>query len=278
MSRRRFLRRGLAVLALVALALAVDALWLEPASLSVRPQDIASGGWSCPPIRIAVLADIHAGAPYIDREKLQRIVALTNAQQPDLILLAGDYVIDGVVGGNFIPPEDTAKILAQLQAPLGRYGVLGNHDHWLGVARMQQAFAAAGIPLLDNDMRKLEHAGCGFWLAGLDDITTGKPKQDTLAQWFTPGEPAIAFTHSPDVFPELPARYALLIAGHTHGGQVRLPWLGALVVPSHYGQRYAAGHVHEHTDLFVSTGIGTSILPIRFGAPPEISLLTVHAP
>ncbi len=277
-SMRKRLKLTLAALAVAGIALGADALWIEPSSLRVAEHEIAVAGWSCPPIRIAVLADIHAGSPYIGRDKLQRIVELTNAQQPDLILLAGDYVIDDVFGGSFIPPEELAQTMAQLQAPLGRYAVLGNHDRLLGAARMQQAFAAAGLPLLDNDTRRLQHAGCGFWLAGLEDIGSGRPRPDMLAQRFAPGEPVIAVTHSPDVFAKLAPRYALLIAGHTHGGQVRLPWFGALLVPSSYGQRYAIGHVHEHTDLFVSSGIGTSIFPIRFGAPPEISLLTVHAP
>ena len=114
-------------------------------------------------------------------------------------------------------------------------------------------------------------------LAGIGDFWTQSSDPARALAGIPKNAAAICFTHSPDVFPLLPKTCALTVAGHTHGGQVRLPFVGRLVVPSRYGQRYAAGYVREGgKSLFVSTGIGTSIFPVRFGVPPEISLLTLQ--
>ncbi|MGH8457616.1 MAG: metallophosphoesterase, partial [Stenotrophobium sp.] len=207
------------------LAVIAWAFWWEPSSLRVTEHPLPLLHWpaSQSGLRIAVITDVHAGAPFIDRAKLRKIVTMTNAAHPDLTVLLGDYVIDGIPGGHFIPPEDVARILGGLRAPLGVYGVVGNYDDALGLQRVIRAFDAAGIPMLEN---RLEHINSGrfhFALLGIDSNSLDLPRIDQQFHLLGADEPVIMLMHHPDVFPMLPARVNLALAGHTHGGQVRLP-------------------------------------------------------
>ena len=270
-----------ATMLLLALALAVWAFFIEPDRIVVHEETIAPRGWptAFDRLKIAVISDLHAGSPHINKEKLQAVVAKTNELQPDLILLPGDFVVqESVLGGKFVEPDEIASSLKELRAPLGVYAVLGNHDWWFNGERVRAALEAAGIRVLENDVTQLERNGEKIWLAGLADLWTRKQDiQGTLAKAQTDAA-VIAFTHNPDVFPLIPARVSLTIAGHTHGGQVNIPFLGRRVVPSSNGERYAAGHIIEDgRHLFVTTGIGTSIFPVRFRVAPEIALLTISS-
>lgn len=260
--------------------LTVYGFYIEPSGIRVKEYDIALGDGAArlpEPLRIAVIADLHAGAPYINEAKIDRIVALTNASHPDLILLPGDFVIQGVLGGSPIPIEITAAKLRGLSAPLGVYAVLGNHEQRTDPEHIAETIDAAGIPVLENRSLRIDTEGGPLYLVGLSDAWSTQPDIERALANVPPGTAALCFTHSPDVFPDLPSACALTVAGHTHGGQVWLPFIGRPVVPSHYGQRYAAGLIRENgKTLFVSTGIGTSILPVRFGVPPEISVLNVR--
>ena len=274
------LRKFFVCASLFVLGLGLWAFWLEPASLSNEDHELTLPGWpdSCDGLRVAVLADLHVGSPFNGVDKLEQIVDLTLKAKPDLILLAGDYTIHGVVGGNVVAPEIIAKGLSRLAAPLGVYAVIGNHDHREGTRRVRRALESNGIKVLDDDSIPLKLAECRIWLAGLSDLWTGKRAYQAALALIPLGAPTIAFTHNPDSFPILPKPVTLTIAGHTHGGQVRLPLLGRLIVPSDYGERYAIGHVVENgRHLFVSPGLGTSIFPVRFLVPPEVSMLTLRS-
>ena len=270
-----FLGACLAVL----LVLALYGFWYEPASLRAVVHTIAldeATRLSQTPLRVVVIADLHGGAPFIDEAKIEKVVTLANAAKPDLVLLTGDYVISGVRGGHFMPIETIAGKMRALSAPLGVYAVLGNHDRSSDARRIEAAFSEVGIHVLENQAVKLKHGGT-FYLAGLSDWYTGPRDIKGMTAQLPAGAHALCFTHSPDIFPLLPRTCALTIAGHTHGGQVFLPFFGRPIVPSLYGQRYAAGLVHENGKyLFVSTGIGTSNIPVRFGVPPEVSVLDIH--
>jgi uncharacterized protein len=186
-------------------------------------------------------------------------------------------VIQGVAGGEFMEPERIAESLRGLRAPLGVYAVLGNHDWWFDGPRVTRAFEGVGIRVLENDAARVERNGRSLWLAGLADLWTRKPDVSRALTGVTDDGPVIVFTHNPDLFPQVPPRAALTLAGHTHGGQVCLPLLGRPVVPSEFGQRYADGHVVEGgRHLFVSSGVGTSIIPVRFRVPPEVVILTLR--
>jgi predicted MPP superfamily phosphohydrolase len=226
-------------------------------------------------LKIAVLSDIHAGGRFIDDRKLRLIVERTNQLNPDLILILGDY-ISGGRNKHAMDPEVFAPVLKDFRAPLGVYAVLGNHDWWFDGERVRRALEANGLKVLENDVARIEARGKPFWLLGLADLWTRTPRVHPAIEKVPEGEPIIAIAHNPDLFPQLPQRVSLLLAGHTHGGQVRLPLIGTVVHTSDYGDHYEAGHVFENGHhLFVTTGIGTSIVPVRFGVPPEIVLLTV---
>jgi len=272
-------RTLLFALAVAVIALGGKAFWLEPASLRVVEHVLELPRWpqGLAGLRVAVLADLHVGSPYNGLDNLRRVVALTAEQQPDLVLIPGDLVINNVFAGSFVPPEETAAVLAELRPPLGILAVLGNHDHWSDAPRVAAALRGAGIPVLEDESVTLEHNGVPFRVAGMTDFWEGEHDLGAALAEVPPGAPTILFSHNPDIFPEVPARVALTVASHTHGGQVRLPLLGRPITYSRYGQRYAAGHVVEQDrHLFVSTGIGTSVFPMRFRVPPEISILVLQ--
>ena len=261
------------------LALLLWAFWIEPDSLRVRTYDLPLQHWpaSQTGLRIAVLADIHAGAPWIGDAKLQKICELVEASHPDLILHTGDLVMGDIPFGHAIAPEIIASRLACLHAPLGVYAVLGNNDYLRDATAVRRALETHGVTMLDSRVQRVAQGPHQFWLMGITDASRGQQQPATLLQQVSDDAPVIAVTHQPIIFPQIPPRVNLLIAGHTHGGQVRLPLLGRPALTyMRIDSSYAAGHYSEQTDLFVSTGIGTNNLAVRFGVPPEISLLVLR--
>ncbi|HXV60530.1 MAG TPA: metallophosphoesterase [Vicinamibacteria bacterium] len=274
MSRKWFL----AAVPLVMFCLGGWAFWIEPSSLVLHHETIVLPGWQEEQsgLTLALMSDLHIGSPHFGLEALETVVQrLNEEEEPDLVLLAGDYVIHGVLGGSFVPPERTATVLSRLRARLGVYAVLGNHDWWLDGHRVRDALASQGISVLEDEALRLTKDRFDFWLVGLGDAWEAAPDPDAVvARIPDDGLPVVAFTHNPDLFPAVPARIDLTLAGHTHGGQVRFPFFGTPVVPSSYGDRYARGHIIEAgRHLFVTSGLGTSILPVRFRVPPEVVLL-----
>jgi predicted MPP superfamily phosphohydrolase len=168
--------------------------------------------------------------------------------------------------------------LKDLHAPLGVYSVLGNHDWWYGGMRVRSGLEKNGIKVLENESAQIDARGTSFRLVGFADLWTRPQRINDALAGVPEGQPVIGLTHNPDIFPNVPPRVQLLLAGHTHGGQVRFPIIGPVVESSKYGDRWVRGHVIEDNHhLFVTTGIGTSIIPVRFGVTPEIVLLTVKS-
>jgi len=231
-------------------------------------------------MKVALLSDLHVGSPFWDIPALTRLVERTNEQKPDLILLAGDYQINDVPGGVFVAAEPIADQLGMLKAPLGVFAVLGNHDWWNEGERLRAAFTSRGITVLEEDSRRLSFRGQSFYVVGLADQITRRSNPRAVLAKLPASAPTLLLVHEPDVFatfPDLGVAPSLTLAGHTHGGQVWLPVLGRRVVPSEYGERYAYGEVIEQgRHLFVTSGVGTSVFPIRFGVPPEIAVLTLR--
>ena len=279
---RRSSGRKLRVLfAAILLLLAGVAFWaflIEPGRLVVREQTIQIDNWprELDGLRIAVLSDIHADDWFVDDKKLRTIVERTNQLQPELIVILGDYMSSNGHVTRRVEPERFGPILKDLHAPLGVYSVLGNHDSWYSAIQVRRGLEKNGIQVLENEVIHFDVRGTQLWLVGLADLWTRRQAiADTVAM-VPEGAPVIALTHNPDIFPDLPQRVPLLLAGHTHGGQVRFPLIGSVVQSSEFGDRYVKGHVFENNHhLFVTTGIGTSIVPVRFGVPPEIVLLTI---
>jgi predicted MPP superfamily phosphohydrolase len=276
---KKRIRVSLAAIFLLSASLAFWSFLIEPNRLVIHQQPIHLGNWpkEFDGLRIAVISDIHVGGPFIDEQKLKLIVERTNQLQPDLIVLLGDYMSGNSWHGHRVEPEVFAPLLKNLHAPLGVYSILGNHDWWYDGEKVRAALEQNGIKVLENETAEVKWRGSSFWLAGLADRWT-RPQliNETIAR-IPPGQTIIALTHNPDIFPGLPQRVPLLLAGHTHGGQVNLPLIGRPIEPSEFGQRYAAGVVFENGHhLFVTTGIGTSIMPVRFRVTPEIVLLTIN--
>lgn len=275
---RRFRRYAIRALMLGAAACAIWGFGVEPNRLVVRNVKVDA---PLPHMRVALLSDLHAGAPFITIEKTRTIVDRILEQHPDLILLLGDYGVGHgnrygrVPGGTYIPIEAIARELARLHAPLGVFAVLGNHDEWGDTeGEFRAAFRAAQIPVFKNEATKLIASGTPFWLVGVGDLETGNDDVASALKDVPIGAPTLVFSHEPDIFPAVPEWVGLTVAGHTHGGQVSVPLVGALQVPSRYGQRYVQGLVSERGhQIYITSGIGTSILPVRFGVTPEIVVL-----
>ncbi|MBC8051364.1 MAG: metallophosphoesterase [Chitinophagales bacterium] len=269
--------------------------------LRVQRYQITPTGWPAGlQLRIAAIADIHAGEPTMSAWHIRRIVETTNALNADLIVLLGDYVAGHKFVSRQLSSPEWAGILGGLRAPLGVHAILGNHDWWddysaqargAGPTIAGEALKDAGIALYENKSARLQKDGQGFWLTGLGDQLALIPKAGrnkcnrlcgvddlpgALAQ-VTDDAPVILLAHEPDIFPNVPKRVALTLSGHTHGGQVRLFGYSPMA-PSRYRNRYAYGHVVEDDrHLVVSGGLGCSIIPVRFGVPPEIVHITLGA-
>jgi predicted MPP superfamily phosphohydrolase len=256
-----------------AAAVAARALWLEPSRLVVRRLTLRVPHWTpaLDGLRVAAVADLHTGALHTGEGWVERIVERVNGERPDLVLLLGDYVDRRAVLAQPVAPEAVAARLAAIEAPLGLLAVLGNHDWTEGGRRVAAALRGAGIPVLENEAVE---AGRGVWVAGLADAAKRVARIELALEPVPAGAPCILLSHNPDVFPRVPAGVSLTLAGHTHGAQLNLPLLRRAAVPSRFGTRYAGGLVDEGgRQMYVSRGLGTSGLPLRFRAPPEIAVI-----
>jgi predicted MPP superfamily phosphohydrolase len=241
----------------------------------VRRRRVRLPGWPAglDGLRLAVLADLHAGAGGVDRERLLQVVEATNRSRPHAVVLLGDFVDAHAHPEENGEAREVAEVLAGLRAPLGVFGLLGNHDRARHGAQTIAALERAGVTVLEN---RALRAG-GLWLAGISDAASARPDPAAALAPVPEGAPVVAITHSPDVFPSVPARVPLTLAGHTHGGQVNVPLLRRRFIPSRFGERYRAGLVEEGgRRLFVHPGIGTSRLPVRFRATPEVAVLELR--
>jgi hypothetical protein len=280
-TRRRVLKSAAALVGLSAAATAVYAGAIEPEGLVVTRYAPRLPGWPAGrKLSITVIADLHAGGPDMQLEHVRRIVDRAIALDSDIVLMLGDFIASYRFAITHVPDPAWAAELARLKAPLGSYAILGNHDWWHDLEGVRSALAGVNIPVLENDAVLLGPQGAKFWVAGLGDQLAiplghghfrGVDDLPLTLSRITTDDPVLLMVHEPDIFTKVPPRVALTFAGHTHGGQIRVPLLWPRFVPSRYGARFAYGHIVEHDrHLIVSGGLGTSIIPARFGVPPEI--------
>lgn len=267
------IRRTLLVLALLAAGLLAWSYSVAIADPVIRPAQIALPDWppGAAPLKLVLISDIHVQGPDMRPERLSRIVAQINRLQPDLVLIAGDLISEKRLGGRPYSMAVALAPLAGLKPRLGTVAVLGNHDHWYDAPGAVAALRRAGVKLLANDAVQIGPVSVG----GLDDdFTRRSDLPRTLARLEQLKGPKLLLSHSPDPFPELPASVALMLAGHTHCGQVSPPLIGPIKTMSRYGRRYACGLIREDgKTLIVTAGLGTSGIPLRLGAEPDLWLL-----
>ena len=267
--------------------------FIEPHRLVITTQAIEPKGWpkELDGYKIVAIGDIHAGSNGVDLAKLRRLVAETNAQQPDLIVLLGDYVSEKNETDLNMPIPEIADGLAGLSARDGVLAVIGNHDGFTCPTCIKKEFPRVGIQVLDNAVVPIRTADGGrFRVIGLPDhmqLTYWKVFSDNAKRALAATEgqgPVITLEHSPDILEVITGNLliskdlSLILAAHTHGGQVRFPILGAPIVSSSYGQKYVRGLIKQNdVQMFVTSGVGESILPFRFLVPPEIAVLTLRS-
>ena len=230
------------------------------------------------PIRIALLSDIHVGNFVMRPERLSVIVDQVNKAKPDIVLLAGDFVIGESAEGTSQRALNLAP-LAQLRAPGGVFAALGNHDHWTDVGAVRLNLEKAGVKVLENEAVRrgaIAIVGIGDRFSGHDDVAKAVANAKNV------GGVPIAFTHSPDLSPDLPKNFPVLLAGHTHCGQMVAPLFGPIVRYSKwrrlYNPKYRCGMIRDDfRTTFVTAGVGSGAVPLRFGAMPDWWLITLRS-
>lgn len=276
------------------IALTLFLIWsfgIEPNRLVVNTYPIKIKNWSANlnGLKVAVIADVHGGSNFINEAKIREIVALTNAQDVDVILLLGDYISRQTFNRSTLnmPIETVVENLRGLKSKYGVYAVIGNQDNQFGNEIMRKALENISYRVLDAETATVEIKGEKLRFVGMPDALRGNASLNVnkIKESFAENNAGriIVLAHHPDVIwtvtksalisPDL----ALFIGGHTHGGQLNFPIIGAPFVPTIYGQKYAQGHFRDReTDIFISSGIGTSGIPARFRVPPEISILEIY--
>ena len=244
----------------------------------VRSLQLKVDGWPrwSRPLRIVFLSDFHTGSHSNDVLRLRSIVAEARTFGPDLVLLGGDFVNMQPFGGGRVPPRAVAAILATLDGTYGRFAVLGNHDYVYGAEEVASALREHGITVLDDEYRDINFEGRSIDIVGIPDVHMRRARPKQLLATLLPEQPTIVLTHDPAWFATVSAGSHLTLAGHTHGGQVSLPGLGIVTNSSKAPLRWSHGLVVERRRyLYVTSGIGTSVLPVRWRVPPEFVVLDV---
>ena len=280
---KKFLKNILSAFATILLLLSLPmayAYFIEPDRLVIREETLSIPNWSANlnGFKIVAVSDIHGGSNNVTESKLRELVSLANAQTPDLIVLLGDYISEqrGNKKELRMPVATIADNLQGFQAKYGVYGVIGNHDHWHNQSKITREFERVGIKILDNEIERIPVGDETLNLWGIEDYWKRRRVPTDVLGDIEDKQNIITITHNPDSLLKTPDVISLMLAGHSHGGQVNLPILG--VVHHVTDPRLTAGEVVvDGKHVFVTTGIGCSGPQIRFRVPPEIAVITLNA-
>jgi uncharacterized protein len=287
------------VFSILAVVLGIYAVLIEPRWVAARKVEVAVPDWAGPAgLKVAVASDWHfTRRPFwrvMTAERARAIVQDINESKPDVILLPGDFIADR----NYVAEiadtaeDEIASVLGELHAPLGVYAVLGNHEWWHGGENGEinrkpsgglafaQALSRRGITVLEN--RAVLLGNTNIWVAGIGDDHTGHSQPMVMRQPMPDDAQALVMMHDPASLRNLPKTPGLIVAGHTHGGQVYLPWLGALITPGSAPRRWAYGWIKpeaetQYNTAYVTSGLGVSIVPLRFNMRPEWVTFTIRS-
>lgn len=226
-------------------------------------------------LKIAVVGDIHAGKPFFEDWRVKKIVDKINSLSPDIVLLVGDYVNGGWYQSS-MNLEKLASLLSKIKAPLGVYAILGNHDYLYGAGQIRKMINSTNIKLLENSNAKVDTPKGSFYISGIADPLSADYSYSQALKGIGKNSPVIFLSHTPDVFREIPSEASIAFSGHTHGGQVKLPFIGALFSNTFAKDKLIEGEYRNGPKtIFVTRGLGTSRLPVRFLCTPVISLITL---
>jgi predicted MPP superfamily phosphohydrolase len=257
----------------------VYAYIIEPRLLVIHEETLKIPNWSVNlnGFKVVAISDIHGGSNHVTEEKLQNLVERANAQNPDIIVLLGDYVSQtrGQKSVLKMPIETIAENLKGFQAKYGVYAVIGNHDWWYDDKKVQGELERIGIKVLENEAASIQIGNETVWIWGIEDLWRNRRVPTKAFEEIPNKQNIIALTHNPDSLLIAPNEISLMLAGHSHGGQVNFPFYGAKAWVN--DPRFMAGEVVvEGKHGFITTGIGTSIVGLRFRVPPEIAVLTLE--
>ena len=264
----RSIRRVSRAFTLACFAVAVYAGLIEPRWLQVTRHATSVHGET---LRLVHLTDLHTrGLGLLER----RVIEQVSAADPDVVLITGD-IVAGMRGASIAATElaDVRAVLARLSARIGVFAVPGNWEHWRGFQDPAVLVHGTRVTMLRNSAVEIR---AGLWLVGLDDACGGAPDEAAAFREVPPGATVLAMMHSPAPFPSLAARASLVFAGHSHGGQVRFPFLPPLWLPPQTNGFVAGWYEHAASRMYVSRGVGTSILPLRFFCRPEVAVIDVR--
>jgi len=281
---KKWLKRisiGILVLLLLVAAMTGYAYFIEPRRLTVYRAElkVPNSSAAINGLKIVAISDIHGGSNNVPEAKLRKIVEMANAQEPDLIVLLGDYVsqTEGKSSPLKMPVETIANNLKGFKAKYGVYGVIGNHDWWYDDKKVAAEFEKAGIDILENEIEPIKIGDETVWLWGIEDYWRARrvPIESSFAK-IPDKKNIIAITHNPDSLLKAPKEISVMLAGHSHGGQIWIPFYGRKNFSS--DQRFVYGPTEvDGKHVFVTAGIGTSIASFRFLTPPEIAVITLSS-
>ncbi|MBK5307131.1 MAG: metallophosphoesterase [Frankiaceae bacterium] len=255
----------------------LDAAVLAPRRFRIHDVPLAVPGWpaSLDGLRVALVGDLHAGAPWVDLARARSVVNSVIEAKPDLVLLLGDHVADVTFGTHLEPGQVARELGGLLRAGVPVLGVLGNHDWYAGGWRMRAALEETGLPVLEETAVSV--LDDRLWVAGVGDLWERTPSVAAALAHVPPGAPVLLMTHNPDVVADVPPSVQLVVAGHTHGGQLAFRGHPYHRVSERTGNRFSRGRWYGEDRLYVTAGIGSSLIPLR-SVTPEVPVLVLRAP